>query len=271
MTQDQWLATHPYLEPLASFHTIVNTAMAGISAPTPRLPDWDRYVDDFQSGVPLLKSSRAGIDLEPAARMMVLLVERLASSPSPGALAEDCRTLQAGLCCKMDTAAHTVDRLLYDESLACSDPGLLRYLGWTALEIFLRPLRKAFDKWREEEYWLRGYCPMCGSLPAMAQLIGRESVRQRFLFCGRCGTRCRYQRTECPFCESQDHRRLAVLTIEGEAGLRIDHCELCGGYLKTYDGEGSEEVLLADWTSIHLDFIAHDRGLRRMAASLYEL
>jgi len=34
-------------------------------------------------------------------------------------------------------------------------------------------------------------------------------------------------------------------------------------YLKTY-GEGSETVLLADWTSLHLD-------LKRMAASLYEV
>ncbi len=45
----------------------------------------------------------------------------------------------------------------------------------------------------------------------------------------------------------------------------------CRGYLKTYDGEGSENVLLADWTSIHLDVIARDRGLKRLAASLYTL
>lgn len=37
------------------------------------------------------------------------------------------------------------------------------------------------------------------------------------------------------------------------------------------EGEGSEGVLLADWTSLHLDVIARDRGLKRLAASLYEL
>jgi len=42
-------------------------------------------------------------------------------------------------------------------------------------------------------------------------------------------------------------------------------------YLKTYDGEGSATVLLADWTSLHLDLLARDRGLKRMAASLYEV
>jgi FdhE protein len=63
----------------------------------------------------------------------------------------------------------------------------------------------------------------------------------------------------------------SVLIIEGEGGLRIDFCERCRGYLKTYVGEGSEEVMLADWTSIHADMIAVGRGLKRLASSLYEL
>jgi hypothetical protein len=53
---------------------------------------------------------------------------------------------------------------------------------------------------------------------------------------------------------SGDHR-LAVLAVEGEYGLRIDYCEACGGYLKTYIGEGSEDVLLADWTSVTPEWI----------------
>jgi FdhE protein len=60
------------------------------------------------------------------------------------------------------------------------------------------------------------------------------------------------------------------VAVEGEA-LRIDYCESCRGYLKTYVGDGSEATLLADWTSIHLDFVALDRGLKRSAQSLYEL
>jgi FdhE protein len=61
-----------------------------------------------------------------------------------------------------------------------------------------------------------------------------------------------------------------VVGVEGEGGLRIDYCETCHGYLKTYDGEGNESVLLADWTSLHLDVLARDRGLQRKAASLYQ-
>ena len=64
---------------------------------------------------------------------------------------------------------------------------------------------------------------------------------------------------------------LAVLMAEGERCLRIDYCQSCNGYLKTYCGEGDEAILLADWTSIHLDFVACERGLRRFAVSLYEV
>jgi FdhE protein len=60
------------------------------------------------------------------------------------------------------------------------------------------------------------------------------------------------------------------VTIEDEPRLRIDHCESCSGYIKTYDGEGEESLLLSDWSSLHLDLIAHDRGLKRLAASLFE-
>ena len=61
-----------------------------------------------------------------------------------------------------------------------------------------------------------------------------------------------------------------IVAVEGEAGLRIDYCESCSGYLKTYDGQGDEVLLLSDWSSLHLDLIARDRGLKRLAASLYE-
>jgi FdhE protein len=62
-----------------------------------------------------------------------------------------------------------------------------------------------------------------------------------------------------------------VLSIEGEDALRIEYCQSCGGYLKTYVGQGREGLLLADWTTVHLDIIAGDRGLKRCAGSLYHL
>lgn len=76
----------------------------------------------------------------------------------------------------------------------------------------------------------------------------------------------------CPFCEAGDDHRRTVLAIDGEQQLRrIDYCKSCGAYIKAYNGEGREALLLADWTSLHVDLVAGDHGLKRLASSLYEL
>jgi FdhE protein len=271
MIPNLWLEAHSYLRPLADLSAQVDRAVAEIDVLHARIPDWEDYRADFLAGVPLLPSADAAVDLEPGARMAGALLEVLASGTLSGRLAEETRALDTELRRAPQISRRIADFLLGDETLRPPFRGLLRYLAWTATARFLRPLVKAFDGWRDEERWLRRYCPTCGSLPAMAQLIGVDPGRLRLLSCGCCSTRWRYRRIGCPFCESADDHRLSGLVIEGEKCLRIDYCQLCRAYLKTYDGEGNETLFLADWTSLHLDIIARDRGLKRLASSLYEL
>ena len=270
MTPELWLEAHSYLRPLAELSAQVDRAAAGIDVLDARIPDWEDYRADFLAGVPLLPSTTAAVDLEPGGRMAGVLIERLASGTSSGRLAAEIRALDTELRRETWGSRRIAKFLLGDETLTPPSPGLLRYLAWTATSRFLRPVVNAFDGWRDEERWLRRYCPTCGSLPAMAQLVGADPGRRRLLSCGCCGTRWQFKRTGCPFCET-DSQRLVSVTIEGELGLRIDSCELCGGYLKTYEGSGNESFLLEDWTSLHLDILARDRGLKRLASSLYEL
>lgn len=257
MTTDVWLSAHPYLHPLADVVALVDAAAKQIDVPLVAIPDWDAYAGDYHAGVPLLHSARAAIDLSAPQDAAASLIRMLASS-SHEAIAEQCQVLAAELPAG-------------DPASLPPETGLFRYLLWAVLARSLAPVVSAFDAWRNEERWLHNYCPTCGEPPAMAQLIGKDPGRLRKLSCGCCRTRWRYRRTGCPFCDSQNEHRLTVVAVEGERGLRIDYCETCSGYLKTYDGEGNESVLLADWTSLHLDFIARDRGLKRMAASLYDL
>jgi len=271
MTPDLWLETHSYFRPLADLSAQVDRAAAGIDVLDARIPAWEDYRSDFFAGVPLLPSADAAVDLEPGGRMAGALLERLASGTSSGLLAAEIRVLDEELRRETWGSRRIADFLLGDETLRPPFPGLLRYLAWTATARFLRPVVNAFDGWRDEERWLRSYCPTCGSLPAMAQLVGTDPGRLRLLSCGCCGTRWRYRRIGCPFCKSADDHRLSALAIEGEKYLRIDYCQSCRAYLKTYNGEGSETFFLADWTSLHLDVIARDRGLKRLANSLYEL
>jgi FdhE protein len=255
MTRDAWLTQHPYLRPVAAVHAVVERAAADIPVPDTPTPDWDGYAVDFRAGVPLLESSRVAMDLLPPEDAVRSVIARLMSSPLPDPLALPCRALAA----ELENGGEPVGQ-----------HGLFRYLAWMVMARHLGSVVSAYDRWRNEDHWLRNYCPTCGEPPAMAQLVGQDPGRLRKLSCGCCRTRWRYRRTGCPFCDDQDEHRLTVLSLEGEA-LRIDYCDTCGGYLKTYDGEGHESVLLADWTSLHLDLIARDRGLKRLAASLYEL
>jgi FdhE protein len=271
MTQNEWVSRHPYLKPIADLQSLVRTKMETICRSRAPTPNWGGYAGDYEAGVPLLGSNCIQIDLTTVGQELASVIETLVFEPLPGNTAVEMRRLQAQL--KYDPSAPSAAAawLLVDDAWQPAHAGLLHYVGWTLLARHLRPLSKAFGEWRDEERWLRGYCPLCGERPAMGQLTGTDPGRLRLLSCGRCETRWRYRRTGCPFCEKEDDHRLASLAVEGEGGLRIDYCDVCGGYLKTYDGEGNEGVLLADWTSLHLDVIAGDRALKRYAASLYEL
>ena len=259
MTHDAWLARHPYLQPVASLRAVVDDAAARVTGTVVREPDWQGYLADFHAGIPLLESERVVIDIAGPLTVVQSMVETLLSMSLPPGLAAQCVALDHDLRAGSDAGPPSVHS------------GLFRCLLWAVLARDHRPVVVAFARWRDEERWLRNYCPTCGETPAMGQLVGKDPGRMRLLACGCCGTRWRYRRTGCPFCERTDDHRLAVVGVEGESGLRLDYCDGCHGYLKTYDGEGSESVLLADWTSLHLDLLARDRGLKRMAASLYEI
>jgi FdhE protein len=270
LTRDGWLEAHPYLRPIGEFSARVERATSELVPESASIPNWDDYRDEYLVGIPLLHSAEAPIDLEPAGSSVQSLVQWMASSAPAGKRAEEAAALDAEFRRWPDSSRRIVAWLLGDDAWAPPASGLLRYLGWTALSRFLRPVVDAFGRWRDDERWLRKYCPTCGSGPAMAQMIGKDAARRRLLVCGRCSTSWAYKRTQCPFCEN-DSDRVAIVAIEGEAGLRIDHCVSCRAYLKTYDGEQEQGLLLSDWSSLHLDLIARDRGLSRSAVSLYAL
>ncbi|HEY1907300.1 MAG TPA: formate dehydrogenase accessory protein FdhE [Myxococcaceae bacterium] len=267
---ERWLVVHPYLRPLAGLCSAVDCALSGLPLPEAAMPAWESYRAELEEGVPLLSSASAAVELAPAGPLLEAMVRRLESESLPGALGGEVSGLSAELREDPELSHRMLAWLTGDDSCEPSAPGLVRFLGWTVLARYLRPVVAAFGQWRDEERWFRRYCPTCGSLPAMGQIAGVDPARHRLLCCGCCGTRWRYRRTQCPFCENDAHR-LSGMKVEGEPGLRLDHCEACRGYLKTYDGQGQEALLLADWTSLHLDLLAHQRGLKREAVSLYDV
>jgi len=110
--------------------------------------------------------------------------------------------------------------------------------------------------------WVEGYCPVCGSWPAFAEVRGIE--RQRYHRCGRCGGEWHARALICPYCAMSDHNELAVLVPgQGSSNGVIEACHRCFGYVKTFtrlQGCLPGAVILEDLASVDLDVAAIEHG-----------
>ena len=115
----------------------------------------------------------------------------------------------------------------------------------------------------DSETWLKGYCPLCGSLPSLSLLKGEGG--KRYLLCSYCGYQWRIDRLFCPFCNNKDQESLHYFSPEGEESYRIDLCEKCNQYIKTIDFRKMEESdpFMEDLATSHLDILAVQKGYKR--------
>jgi FdhE protein len=121
--------------------------------------------------------------------------------------------------------------------------------------------------------WVEGYCPVCGSLPAFAEVRGIE--RNRYFRCGRCGGQWHARALYCPFCAMSDHDELVALVPEKTgSNAVIDACQRCLGYVKTFtrlQGCSPGAVMLEDLASVDLDVAAIEHGFARSPGPGYAL
>jgi FdhE protein len=120
--------------------------------------------------------------------------------------------------------------------------------------------------------WIHGYCPLCGSWPAFAEVRGIE--RTRFFRCGRCGAEWHAQALACPYCAIEDHRELVSLVPGGGASHAvIEACRPCRGYVKTFttlQGCPPARVMVEDLASVDLDLAALAHGYARPNGAGYD-
>jgi FdhE protein len=148
------------------------------------------------------------------------------------------------------------------------NPDLLLFfglnLGQALLELYAQKLKGKFD----QENWLKGSCPVCGSFPVMEKL--RREDGKRILWCGFCGTEWHYKRIMCPFCGNEDHNSLRYFFTEEDSSstknpFRVDVCDKCKKYIKTIDERkmpGNEVVdfSLESVKTLYLDVLAQKDG-----------
>ena len=119
------------------------------------------------------------------------------------------------------------------------------------------PVREALERWDQ------GYCPACGSWPALAEFFFGE----RLLRCAFCACTWRPGRGPVRLLPREGRHFTTVVPDRQQPGRRIELCRACGGFLKTLDVELVTPfplVAIEDLASSDLDQAALHHGFKRL-------
>jgi FdhE protein len=152
--------------------------------------------------------------------------------------------------------------------------GLAPDLVWLVAELAVSPFVHALqrtlfaapgDELRAAlEHWNHGYCPACGSWPALAEVVAGH----RTLRCSFCSGAWELTTYACIYCNESGEKFVTAAPDEERKDRRIEVCSTCGGYLKTIDvPELSPFPLLSisDIETTDLDVAAMEHGYARPA------
>lgn len=124
------------------------------------------------------------------------------------------------------------------------------------------PLRAALDAWNH------GYCPLCGSWPALAEVASTH----RILRCSFCALAWELTSYACVYCDEDGEAFVTAAPDVERKDRRVEICKACGSYLKTVDvPELSPFPLLAisDLETMDLDMAAMEHGYKRPAVKSF--
>ncbi|MFH1137397.1 MAG: formate dehydrogenase accessory protein FdhE [Pseudomonadota bacterium] len=257
--------SRPEYGPILDLHLALEVS-AGMTRPPAALPTLDRPALEaaLKAGTPLFSPARLPLDLAAAAGAMGAFEQ--VKVPRQVELGQAVKLINSeeggfpGMAALFLAGRHSDMKALAEKAGVKAE--LVFYLIQLALKPSLRAVNRAVDQIIEERGWREGFCPLCGSEPAMARL---EPAGQRTLHCGLCGREWRFSRMDCPFCRTADQERISYLFVEGEAGYRLYTCQGCGRYLKTLDARVRSDPApldLEDLTTMHLDILAQKKGFR---------
>ena len=150
--------------------------------------------------------------------------------------------------------------------------GLAPDLVWLVAELAVSPLAHLLEQsllaspsdavTRAGDEWGHGYCPACGSWPALAEVVGSR----RILRCSFCAAGWELPSYACIYCGEDGEAFVTAAPDEERKDRRLEVCSACGGYLKTVDtAELSPFPLLAiaDLETMDLDVAAMEKGYAR--------
>jgi FdhE protein len=110
--------------------------------------------------------------------------------------------------------------------------------------------------------WNHGYCAVCGSWPALAEVADGHRV----LRCSFCAAGWELNEYCCIYCREHGEAFVTAAPDEERKDRRVEICGACQGYLKTIDVAGISPfplVAITDMESMDLDLAAMEHGYNR--------
>lgn len=152
--------------------------------------------------------------------------------------------------------------------------GLAADLLWLVAELTVSPFAHALQRtWLDASAgeatlstalarWTHGYCPACGSWPALAEIARGHRV----LRCSFCALAWEVPPSTCVYCGKGGESFVTAAPVAEPHDRHVEICSACFGYLKTVE---TEELLpfplvaIADMETMELDMMALERGASR--------
>jgi FdhE protein len=145
-------------------------------------------------------------------------------------------------------------------------------LAWLVAELAVQPVAFALQRalFASETgpladglaTWTQGYCPACGTWPALAEVVDRHRLL-RCAFCAAAWERLRYS---CVYCDEAGESFVTAAPTPERDDRRLELCRSCGAYLKTIDAPEATPfplIAIADMETMDLDVAAMEHQYGR--------
>jgi FdhE protein len=110
--------------------------------------------------------------------------------------------------------------------------------------------------------WTRGFCPACGSWPAVTEI----TPARRALRCSFCAFAWELSGVACIYCGEAGESLVVVAPENGPGDRRLELCQRCKSYAKTVDVAELSPfplIAIADLETMELDLLAMQSGYSR--------
>jgi FdhE protein len=274
-------AARPELQPAVDLQRhlltlVIDLAAGAAHQPLPRLSLPPKYVAaKLRRGVPVLTGEPVPVpDLrQPLLDLCGALAEGGAGDPAThirDSIAGGSIDPRALATASLQRDQHSIRAGAVERGLA---PDLLWLIGELAVSPFVHSLEAVVFPHAADDAalapalagWEHGYCPLCGSWAALAEVV--DGVK--LLRCSFCAATWGLTEYACAHCGARGESFVTAAPDQMRKDRRLEVCSACSGYLKTVDVPDLSPfplVAITDLETMDLDVAAMKHGYARPAA-----